>query len=582
MKPFRGRVSGALAHGSQAVSLSLFWFLLFSASWPSVELWLPADLFLRMDPLAAVLAPLAGRQWIAALVPGVVILAFSFVAGRFFCGWLCPFGASLTFARRLLRAKPAAAQNGEKGIFSGGPERGIRNVKFFALAVMLGAAALGVNDFYWGSPIPLITRFYALLAHPLLLLLSNLGLTWGQPFFAALDMQALQYLDLPARRFDGLYFLLAFFGLLFFLERRHPRFWCRCLCPAGALLGLASRRPLFRRRVSGCIQCSRCARLCPMEAINPRAMRTRHDECLVCRACADVCPARAITFSPWGRVSRDVAENAPARPERAAAPDIPYSRESGPGHLPPLPSRRAFLGAAGLGLLLAGAQYSGARSLLNADNRQISPACVRPPGAVPEPAFLALCLRCGECMKICPSNALQPAWLTAGPEGLFSPVLTPRRGPCLPDCNACGRVCPTHAIRALPLEEKRWARVGTALVRQNACLAWARGRACVVCQEVCPYGAVRLRKMEGLAVPAPVVNDSRCYGCGYCERHCPVSVSAIVVEPLNALRPAKASHRLAARAAGMDYSPPDSHGGKEPDFGRKDLPEGSLPPGFSE
>ncbi|MDR2745297.1 MAG: 4Fe-4S binding protein, partial [Desulfovibrio sp.] len=142
MKPFRRRVSGALAHGAQAASLSLFWFLLFSAAWPLAELWLPADFFLRMDPLAAVLAPLAARQWSAMLVPGAAILAFSLVAGRFFCGWLCPFGATLTLARRLLWAKAPDAQK-EEGIFSDGWERGARNVKFFALAVMLGAAALG-------------------------------------------------------------------------------------------------------------------------------------------------------------------------------------------------------------------------------------------------------------------------------------------------------------------------------------------------------------------------------------------------------------------------------------------------------
>ncbi|MDR2056297.1 MAG: 4Fe-4S dicluster domain-containing protein [Desulfovibrio sp.] len=583
MKPFRRRASGILAHGAQTASLLLFWFLLFSTAWPLAEMLLPADFFLHMDPLAAVLAPLAGREWGAILAPGIAILALSFAAGRFFCGWLCPFGATLDLARRLLRARDPDASKKVKDTFDDGLERRGRNVKFFALAIMLGAAVLGVNDFYWGSPIPLITRFYALLAHPLLLFLSNLGLTLGQPIFAVLDMQALRYLDVPARRFDSLYFLLAFFGLLFWLERRYPRFWCRCLCPAGALLGLASQRPLLRRRVTGCAQCSRCARLCPMGAINPQTMQTRHGECLVCRTCADACPARAITFSPWGLASRYVMENASVKSESAAKLAIPDAPEFKVSHLPPLPSRRAFLGSAGLGLLLAGVQRSGAHSLLNADNRQVSPACIRPPGAIPEPAFLALCLRCGECMKGCPSNALQPAWLAAGPEGLFSPVLTPRLGPCLPDCNACGRVCPTQAIKALPLEEKRWARVGTAVVLQNTCLAWAQGRACVVCQEVCPYGAVKLQKMEGFAVPAPVVDNNRCYGCGYCERHCPVLVSAIVVEPLNALRLTSVSYKQTAQAAGMDYAPSDSHGGKRPDAGHaQDLPEGSLPPGFSE
>ncbi|MDR1660334.1 MAG: 4Fe-4S dicluster domain-containing protein, partial [Desulfovibrio sp.] len=106
--------------------------------------------------------------------------------------------------------------------------------------------------------------------------------------------------------------------------------------------------------------------------------------------------------------------------------------------------------------------------------------------------------------------------------------------------------------------------------------------ACVVCQEVCPYGAVKLRKMEGLAAPAPVVDNDRCYGCGYCERHCPVPVSAIVVEPLNALRLANTSYRQTAQAVGMDYTPPDFHGGKEPAGHGPSLPEGDLPPGFSE
>jgi len=545
---------GGLARCVQAASLAFFWYLLLDAAWPLAEEWLPPDSFLRMDPLAALLAPLASRNWSTALAPGLAILALTLVAGRFFCGWLCPFGVTLTLARRLLWG-PASPK---KPNGSGGNGR---NLKFFTLALMASAAAMGVNDFFWGSPIPLITRFYALLVHPLLLMLSKIALALGHTLIVALDMQTLQYLDVPARRFDSLYFLLAFFCLLFWLEKHQPRFWCRNLCPAGALLALFTLHPLFRRRVSGCAECGRCARFCPMEAIDPRGMGTRHGECIVCCSCADVCPAGAVTFGPGTSTPPESSEIA--------------------GHLPALPSRRSFLGATGLGALLAGVQYSGAHSLLNADNRRVSPTYVRPPGAVPEPEFLALCLRCGECMKTCPSNALQPVWLTAGPEGIFSPVITPRCGPCEPDCHACGRVCPTQAIRALPLEEKRWARVGTAVVLQNICLAWAQGRACVVCQEVCPYGAVNLKKMEGRA--APVVNNTRCYGCGYCERHCPALMPAIVVEPLNALRMKKGSYRQAAEAVGMDYTPFDAAGGE--DAQTQTLPEDaldSLPPGFSQ
>ncbi|MDR2573006.1 MAG: 4Fe-4S binding protein [Desulfovibrio sp.] len=612
MKPSRKRIPGPWAQAAQAASLVFFWLLLLGTVWP--EAWLPVDtdFFLQMDPLAAVLAPLAGREWTAALLPGIAILALSLAAGRFFCGWLCPFGATLTFARRLLWGKAPAAGGENGGSGTGGAGR-TRNIKFLALALMFGAALAGVNDFYWGTPIPLITRFYALLIHPVLLLLAQLGLTSGQPLFAALDLPSLRYLDLSARRFDGLYFLLVFFGLLLWLERRQPRFWCRCLCPAGALLALVSQRPLFRRRVGRCSRCSRCARFCPMGAIDPQTMQTRHRECIACRACVAACPTRAVTFAPWKGHAEIPPERTADIAGQADLPDDLPNVSPRIAHFPLLPSRRAFLGSAGLGLLLAGVQRSDAYSLLNADNRSLPPHCIRPPGAVPEPLFLALCLRCGECMKVCPSNALQPAWLTAGFEGLFSPLLAPRRGPCVPDCNACGQVCPTQAIRPLPLEEKRWARVGTAVVLQNTCLAWAWGRACIVCQEVCPYGAVKLQKMEGFAAPAPVVNNERCYGCGYCERHCPLSVPAIVVEPLNALRLTEASYRRTALAAGMDYTLPED-GAEHPETGSEagahgkreagpqgigirkpgdgataaegsghepDAPEGSLPPGFS-
>jgi MauM/NapG family ferredoxin protein len=202
-----------------------------------------------------------------------------------------------------------------------------------------------------------------------------------------------------------------------------------------------------------------------------------------------------------------------------------------------LPSRRAFLGASVFGAVLAGVQYNGAHSLLNADGDGTiwSPSCIRPQGALPESRFLQLCLRCGECMKVCPDNALQPAWLAAGPEGIFSPLLTPRRGPCEPGCNACGQICPTRAIAPLPLEEKQWAKVGTAIVNRQTCLAWAEELSCVVCQEVCPYGTVTPVQQSGARVPTPMVDAARCYGCGYCERHCPVRISAIVIQPLNAL-----------------------------------------------
>lgn len=138
-------------------------------------------------------------------------------------------------------------------------------------------------------------------------------------------------------------------------------------------------------------------------------------------------------------------------------------------------------------------------------------------------------------MQACPSHALQSAWLQAGMGGLFSPVHDPRSGACLPECVRCGTVCPTHAILPLPLSEKRWARVGIATLKKNLCLAWAEDKRCMVCKEKCPYGAVDVVVQPGHVAAVPVVDETRCYGCGFCEHHCPKPVSAIVVEARGAL-----------------------------------------------
>lgn len=158
------------------------------------------------------------------------------------------------------------------------------------------------------------------------------------------------------------------------------------------------------------------------------------------------------------------------------------------------------------------------------------PLRIRPPGSVPEEVFLNRCLRCGECMKACLTNGLQPSIAEAGPGGLWTPVLIPRQGPCERYCHLCGQVCPTQAIRALSLEEKSYVRIGQAQVDRSRCLEWAYGRACLVCDEVCPYGAISVGSCQepGRGRRGPVVDPQICVGCGVCEHHCPVLGEAAI------------------------------------------------------
>ena len=130
-----------------------------------------------------------------------------------------------------------------------------------------------------------------------------------------------------------------------------------------------------------------------------------------------------------------------------------------------------------------------------------NPRLMRPPGALPEKSFSAKCIRCGECMKVCLTNTLQPCLWESGLDGLWSPRIVPRLAGCDQTCSLCGQVCPTGAIRALPLEEKKNAKLGTAVIDRERCLVWAEDKLCLICDEQCPYNAIVFKWQEGLRRP---------------------------------------------------------------------------------
>ena len=79
---------------------------------------------------------------------------------------------------------------------------------------------------------------------------------------------------------------------------------------------------------------------------------------------------------------------------------------------------------------------------------------IRPPGARPERDFLQRCTGCGLCIQVCPTGGLQPAFLEAGVEGIWSPRLVPQIGPCSYNCNLCSQICPTQAIAVVENGQK--------------------------------------------------------------------------------------------------------------------------------
>jgi ferredoxin len=201
-------------------------------------------------------------------------------------------------------------------------------------------------------------------------------------------------------------------------------------------------------------------------------------------------------------------------------------------------SRRKVTASIAAGLVMLPVFRSGDAFEVNANER-----LVRPPGSMSETDFLARCIRCGQCMRVCPNNALHPTLLESGLEGMWSPILIARIGYCEPTCTLCGQVCPTGAIQELHLKEKVGSddipsnRIGTAFIDHGRCLPWSMATQCIVCEEWCPtpVKAVYLRDVtvygrdgKAVEVKQPYVDPALCTGCGACEFACPVADRAAI------------------------------------------------------
>jgi polyferredoxin len=454
---------------------------------------LPNDLFFHLDPLAGITSMLASRSWIGPMSLGIITLVLAVVAGRAWCGWICPLGTILdwTPSRRKLK-NPAVSPLWSQGKY------------FLFFAVILGAAlgSLTLNIF---DPITLLFRTLASVILPGINWVINGVESWLYGFGAL--RPAADWIDGVLRGWllnsQPFYLpnlvLLVVFAAVLGLNAVRSRFWCRYICPLGGLLGLLSKVSFVRHRVDGekCISCRKCATVCPTGAIDPEKGFTADvAECTVCLNCLEGCPTQAISFGRPARVPQ------------------------------PLDATRRWLlsslgAAAVLAVLLRFVPAAAARAK----------TLVRPPGSS-ETSLYDRCLRCGECMKVCPTGVIQPS--PTGSQKFWTPVLKTRLGYCDYSCNACGTVCPTGAIASLPLEEKRKTVIGIARIDKNRCITWAEGRDCIVCEEMCPVPEKAIRLGGGGQGHGagggrhPQVIEELCIGCGICEHQCPVAGEAAI------------------------------------------------------
>jgi polyferredoxin len=507
---------------SQVFFLLLFFVLLlftslsvFPVGATEIHLSAPVRLYFEWDPLVALVNALAGHALYRGLIWSLVILLPTLFLGRFFCGWICPMGTLQHFVGNM----PSDSKRGKQRIESNRYKRW-QTVKYVVLIAGLVAACFGSAVIGWLDPFSLLVRSFGLSILPAINTAARAALTpLEHSHVAAIKATGTTLhsilihtvVDLrQAHYHQGLVLGILFIAILA-ASLRVTRLWCRAICPLGALLGAVSRWSILglHKDESNCDNCNRCLLHCQGGDDPVGGVPWHKAECLMCMNCVGSCPHDGLQFK-FFRKEKEIAS-------------------------PDLGRRRTITG------LVAGAAIVPLMRANTGLGKSRNERLLRPPGSLDESDFLSRCIRCGECMKVCPNIALHPTLDQAGLEGLWTPTLVPRIGYCEPSCVMCSEVCPTGAIWQITPKEKGWVvgvggqsqpiRLGTAFYDRGRCLPWAMAIDCIVCEEWCPVSPKAIYVEEAQVIDSagntktlkqPRVDPSRCVGCGACEYACPL------------------------------------------------------------
>lgn len=295
---------------SQAVFLLIFLYLfMLTVYHPGNEARGPVTLFFDLDPLVMLTMWLGGHA-AAGLLLALVTVCFTLILGRWFCGWVCPFGTVHNMFNGIRMAKG-------KDKIKAGSYSVLQKGKYYILTIVLACAFFGANLAGWLDPFSFLYRALATAIYPMVNAFLQGFFSWmyevdpiklsavTEPVYGVLRQYFLAFSQ-PHYYWGMLLGVL--FGVVIALNMFRNRFWCRYICPLGALLGILGKNPVVRINVDKgkCNDCSLCRMECQTGADPVGGSGWRAAECIYCWTCESVCPNKAISFefkAPGGKES---------------------------------------------------------------------------------------------------------------------------------------------------------------------------------------------------------------------------------------------------------------------------------------
>ncbi|MBO5602262.1 MAG: 4Fe-4S dicluster domain-containing protein [Prevotella sp.] len=435
----------------------------------------------------------------------ILLLALTLIFGRIYCSVICPLGI-MQDVISWIHGKQ------KKNRFSFSKEK--KWLRYTMLVLFVVALIAGVQSLVaLLAPYSSYGRIVTNLLKPIYEGGNNVLASIAEHF----NSYAFYHVDVWIKSLPTFIIAAVTFVVLFVLAWRNGRTYCNTICPVGTFLSFFARFSWMKINFDEekCKNCGKCSRNCKAACIDYKNHTVDYSRCVVCGNCLGQCNFGALHYEH------------PKKVKKASTTEGKESVDS---------ARRSFLLGATLvssAVLLAQEKKKVDGGLAKIEDK-VAPTRnthITPPGSRSAKNMASKCTGCQLCVSQCPNEVLRPSTDLLH---LMQPEMSYERGYCRIECNRCSEVCPTGAIRLLPLEEKSSTQVGHAVWIKKNCIPVTDGVECGNCERHCPVGAIMMVPLDEddeESVMIPTVNEARCIGCGACENLCPARpFSAIYVE----------------------------------------------------